>query len=108
MDTNTINRIISEYLAAKAAEAAANKAAREAKKRAELAADRIIRHAAGKASFDTDAYTVSIEKVTRIILDTEKLYADFKDIKSLDQYGKESSRDVITALAREQPAARTA
>jgi len=97
-----INGIIAVYLAAKAAEAAANKAARDAKARAEAAAADIIRHAAGRPAFDTDAYTVALSKETRVILDQQKLFDDFPGIKALDQYGKESTRDVITALARQQ------
>lgn len=95
-----INGYINLYLQEKAKQAAAEKAARDAKKAAEIAADEIIKHAAGRTSFDTDAYTVGLETITRIILDTEKLYQDFKDIKNLDQYGKESTRVSITALAR--------
>lgn len=97
-----INERIAAYIAAKADQAAAEKAARDAKKRAEIAADDIIRHAAGRTSFDTDAYTVGIDRTVSIILDTEKLYADFKDIKRLDQYGKESPRVKITAIPRQQ------
>lgn len=104
-----INDSISAYLAAKADRAAAEKAAREAKKREEVAAAEIIRHAGGRACFDTEAFTVSIEQAARVILDTEKLYQDFPDIKNLDQYGRESTRNVITALARETvPESRTA
>lgn len=97
-----INDIIAVYLAAKAAEAAASKAAREAKARADAAAADILRHAAGRAGFETDAYTVGITHSVSIILDTEKLYHDFKDIKRLDQYGKESPRVKINAVPRQQ------
>lgn len=104
-----INQFIAIYLAAKAAESAANKAAREAKARAEAAAAEIKRHAAGRTSFDTDAYTVSIGQGSRIILDQPALLADFPNIKDLDQYGTRSTWDVITALARETaPAGKTA
>lgn len=98
----TINEAISIYLAAKAQESAANKAAREAKNRAEAAAAEIVKHAAGRLAFETDAYTVSIGQETRVILDQQKLFADFPGIKNLDQYGRESKRSVITALARQQ------
>lgn len=97
-----INDIISVYLAAKAQEAAANKAAREAKARAEAAAADILLHAAGRDSFETDAYTVAIGKETRVILDQQRLFKDFPGIKNLDQYGRESTRDTITALNRAQ------
>lgn len=103
-----INETIAIYLAAKAEQAAAEKTARDAKKRADMAADEIVRHAAGRSGFDTDLYTVGLETVTRIVLDTEKLYRDFKDIKRLDQYGKESSRVAITALARQAAEGQTA
>ena len=103
-----INESIAVYLAAKAEQAAAEKAARDAKKRADMAADEILRHAAGRPSFDTDAYTVGIVRTVAIVLDTEKLYQDFKDIKSLDQYGKESPRVKITAIARQQAEGLTA
>lgn len=96
----SINEIISIYLAAKAAESAANKAAREAKARAEAAAADILAHAAGKPAFETELFTVSIGKETRVILDQQKLFKDFPGIKNLDQYGRESTRDTITALAR--------
>lgn len=97
-----INEKIAAYIAAKAEQAAAEKAARDAKKRAEMAADDILRHAAGRTSFDTDAYTVGIARTVSVILDTEKLYRDFKDIKNLDQYGKESPRVKINAIPRQQ------
>ena len=104
-----IDSIISVYLAAKAAESAANKAAREAKARAEAAAAEIKRLAAGRAAFDTAAYTVQISQETRVILDQQSLFRDFPGIKDMDQYGRESTRDVITALARQAaPDARTA
>ena len=96
-----INDIISNYVQARAERLAAEKTARDAKKREEVAAAEIIRHAAGRPGFDTDAWTVAIEQATRIILDQEKLFRDFPGIKALDQYGKESTRDVITALARQ-------
>jgi len=97
-----INERIAAYIAAKADQAAAEKAARDAKKRADIAADDIMRHAAGRPSFDTDAYTVGIARSVAIVLDTDKLYHDFKDIKNLDQYGKESPRVKITAIPRQQ------
>lgn len=103
-----INVKIAAYIAAKADQAAAEKAARDAKKRADMAADDILRHAAGRTSFDTDAYTVGISRTVAIVLDTEKLYRDFKDIKNLDQYGKESPRVKITAIERQQPEGLTA
>ena len=95
-----INSIIAVYLAAKTAEAAANKAAKAAKAEAEKAAAEIMRYAAGRTGFDTDLYTVAMTTETRVILDQQKLFADFPGIKDLDQYGKESTRDVITALER--------
>ena len=104
----TINESISLFLEARTEQAAAEKQARDAKKRADMAADAIIKHAAGRASFETDAYTVALETITRVILDTEKLYHDFKDIKRLDLYGKESTRTQITALARQAANGRTA
>lgn len=97
-----INNSIAAYLAAKAEQADAEKRARDAKKRADMAADDIMRHAAGRPSFETDAYSVGISRSVSIVLDTEKLYRDFKDIKNLDQYGKESPRVKITAIARRQ------
>lgn len=97
-----INERIAAYIAAKAEQAAAEKAARDAKKRADMAADDILRHAAGRPSFDTDAYTVGIARSVAIVLDTDKLYRDFKDIKNLDQYGKESPRVKINAIPRQQ------
>ena len=97
-----INDIIREYLDAKAEQAAADKRARDAKKRADILADDIKRHAAGRAGFETELYTVALEEVVRVVLDTEKLYHDFKDIKNLDQYGRESKRTDIQALARQQ------
>ena len=97
----TINETITAYLAAKAEQAAAEKRARDAKKRADMLADDIIRHAGGRPVFETDAYTVALAEVVRVVLDTEKLYRDFKDIKNLDQYGKESKRIDIKALARQ-------
>lgn len=104
-----IDNIIAVYLAAKAAEAAASKKAREAKARAEEAAAEIMRHAGGRLAFDTAGYTVAIGQETRIILDQQKLFADFPGIKALDQYGKESTRNIITALARETaPGTKTA
>jgi len=103
-----IDSIIAVYLAAKTAEAAANKKAREEKARAEEAAAEILRHAAGRQAFDTDGYTVALSKETRVILDQQKLFADFPGIKSLTQYGKESTRDVITALARQAADVRSA
>ena len=101
-ETMGINSIIAVYLAAKAAEAEANKKARTAKAEAEKAAAEIMRYAAGRTGFDTDLYTVAMTKETRVILDQGKLFADFPGIKDLDQYGKESTRDVITALERHQ------
>ena len=98
----TINEHIAAYLAAKAEQAEADKRARAAKKRADMAADEIIRHAAGRPGFETDAFTVALEEVVRVVLDTEKLYKAFKDIKNLDQYGRESKRIDIKALARQQ------
>ena len=95
-----INPIITAYLAAKAEESAANKKARDAKARAEAAAAEIKAYAAGRVSFETDAYTVALAQETRVILDQPRLFADFPGIKDLDQYGKESTRDVITAIAR--------
>lgn len=103
-----INEIISNYLTAKAEEAAANKTARLAKARAEEAAAEIVKHAAGRASFETEAYNVALSVAKRIILDQEKLMEDFPGIKSLDQYGRESTRTVITALARQQAETRSA
>ena len=103
-----IDSIISVYLAAKAAESAANKAAREAKAKAAAAAAEIKKHAAGRTSFDTDAYTVAIGQESRIILDQAALIEDFPGIKDLDQYGTRSTWDVITALARESAPAMTA
>lgn len=103
-----INEAIAAYLAAKAEQAEAEKTAREAKKRADMAADEIMRHAAGRDSFETDAYTVGITRSVAIVLDTEKLFNDFKDIKSLDQYGKESPRVKITAIARQQESSASA
>ena len=97
----SINEIIAVYLTAKAQEAAANKAAREAKARAEAAAADIMRHAADRAGFETESYTVGITRTTSIILDTEKLYHDFPGIKALDQYGKESPRVKINAIPRQ-------
>lgn len=96
----TENAIISAYLAAKAAQAAAEKVARDAKKKAEKAAADIIRLAGQAGAIDTDMFTVSVTTETRIILDSDKLYTDFPGIKDLDQYGKESTRTVITALTR--------
>lgn len=97
-----INELINKYNAAKTAEAEANKRARLEKARAEEAAAEIIRYAAGRDSFETDAYTVALSQATRVILDQEKLQHDFPGIKDLSQYGKESTRTVITALARQQ------
>jgi len=98
----SIDSIITEYLKAKADQAAAEKVAREAKKRAEALAGDILRHAAGRASFETSAYIVGLAPVTRVVLDTEKLYRDFPGIKDLDQYGRESTRTDIKAMARPQ------
>lgn len=103
-----INERIAAYIAAKAEQAAAEKTARDAKKRADMAADDILRHAAGRPSFDTDAYTVGIARSVAIVLDTDKLYRDFKDIKNLDQYGKESPRVKINAIPRQQEDTMTA
>ena len=103
-----INEKIAAYIAAKAEQADADKHARDAKKRADMLADDILRHAAGRPSFDTDAYTVGIARSVAIVLDTEKLFHDFKDIKNLDQYGKESLRVKITAIPRQQEDSLTA
>lgn len=99
-----INDSIKNYLAAKAEQTAAEKIAREAKKRADMAADEILRAAAGRSSFETDAYTVGIKTRVSIVLDTEKLYRDFRDIKNLDQYGRESPRTTIEAIAKQAEA----
>ena len=104
----SINESITRYLAAKAEEAAAEKRARAAKAAAEEAAEEIKRHAAGRPYFETEAYTVALEEATRIILDQKKLFQDFPGIKKLDQYGRESTRTVITALARQAAEAHTA
>ena len=104
-----INGIIAVYMAAKAAESAANKAAREAKARADAAAAEIKRHAAGRASFETDAYIVELGQGSRVILDQPRLLEDFPGIKDLDQYGTRSTWDVIKAIARQAaPDTRTA
>ncbi len=98
----SINDAITLYLAAKAAESAATKKAKEEKAKADAAAAEIMRHAAGRAGFETELYTVGITRTVSIVLDSEKLYRDFPDIKSMDQYGKESPRVKINALARQQ------
>ena len=104
----SINEAITLYLEAKASESAANKAAREAKAAAEAAAAYIMRQANGRAGFETDVYTVGITKTVAVVLDTEKLYNDFPDIKRLDQYGKESPRFKINAVQRFQEETATA
>lgn len=103
-----LNTIIAEYLAAKAEQAAAEKKGRAAKKRADIAADEIIRKACGRSVLETDAYTVALETITKVILDTDKLYQDFRDIKNLDQYGRETSRIAITAIPRAAAAEKSA
>lgn len=97
-----INKVIFDYLSAKAEQTEADKKARDAKKRADMLADEIVRYAGGRASFETSGYAVGLSEAVRVILDTDKLYRDFKDIKALDQYGKETRRTVITAVERQQ------
>lgn len=103
-----INTIITDYIRAAAEQAAAEKTAREAKKRREIAAAEILRHAAGRESFGTDQYTVGIKTEARRVLDTEKLLRDFPEAKELNQYGRDSVRQAITALPREASGTKTA
>lgn len=103
-----INSIIAEFITAKAEQAAADKKSRAAKKRADMAADEIIRKAGGQSVLETDLYTVALETVVRIVLDTDKLFHDFKDIKNLDQYGRETTRTAITAIPRAAAAEKSA
>jgi len=94
-----INDIVSEFMQARAEEAAA-------KKRKEKAAALIIEHARGAEFFQTDMYNVVIDTRTRTGIDTERVYADFPEFR--DVYGKTSTYNVITPKARTDAAGKTA
>lgn len=83
----SINEIVSAYIAAKAEKAAAEKREKAMKAL-------IIQHAHGAEYFETDDFRVMISKRKRTGIDTEKLYADFPEMK--DVYGQTSFYDVIT------------
>lgn len=85
-----INYIISEYVAAAAAEKAA-------KKRAENARALLLEKLAGRDSVVTDEYSVIIKKNVSTRLDTTALYKDFPDVKR--EYGRESVTTTVNVAA---------
>lgn len=93
-----INAAIAAYLTAKEEQSAAEKRARELKKKTDMLAGDILRHAAGRDAFNTEQWAVDITTTVYVVLDTETLYRDIPDIKDLNQYGKESPRTKITAV----------
>lgn len=76
--------------------------ARETKKAAEKqeksAAEFIKAYAGGRDTFQTENYSVVMDRRTRCGLDTAALYRDFPDIKN--EYGTVSEYVVITAARK--------
>lgn len=79
---------------------------RDAEKREKAAADFIKAYAAGRPAFETEDYSVILDKRTRNGLDTAALYKDFPDIK--ETYGTTTEYIVITVAVKETDAEKTA
>lgn len=79
---------------------------RTAEKREKAAADFIKAYAAGRAAFETDVFSVIMDRRTRTGLDTAALYADFPDIKN--DYGTTTEYTVITAAEKAAAAGKSA
>lgn len=97
----SIDSIIAEYIDVKARETAANKEARDAKKRADELRDEIIKRAAGRDYIETDAYSAVISYTAKTTIDTAKLYAEFGETAVKELYGKDSGYFTVKARARE-------
>jgi len=87
----SIDSIITRYLQAKAAEAAA-------KKDADTLRELILQHAAGADHFTTADYIVTIKETASVRLDSARLYKDFPDIKT--EYGKTTVSRSVTATVK--------
>ena len=77
----SINEIISAYVSACEEE-------KRAKKRAEEMKKLILSTMGNNPIFETDLYSVILNKTVSSRIDTKALYADFPDIK--ETYGKQS------------------
>jgi hypothetical protein len=85
MEKATLNIIIASYLDAKAAEA-------KAKKEKERLAG-LLKEALKNGSVETEMFYVNLERTESTILDTQKLYKDFPEMKTV--YGKPSVKESI-------------
>jgi predicted phage-related endonuclease len=93
MSKTEINGIIAEFM-----EVEPQKKAIE--KRYNALRKLILDYAKEADSFETDIYNVIVKKVIAIGLDTERLLADFPDMK--DEYGKPSVRKSIIPIEKAQ------
>lgn len=94
-----IDIIINNYLKAKEAKRAAEKAEKEA-------AALIMEYAKNAPQFETDTYSVIIKETPSFRLDTAALYKDFPDIK--ETYGKTTISRSINAAERASAEKRSA
>lgn len=90
MEKATLNIVIASYIDAKEAES-------KAKKEKERLSN-LLKEELKKGSIETEMFYCNLEKTETTILDTQKLYKDFPDMKTV--YGKPSVKESIKVFEK--------